>query len=135
MKLSEMTAEAKRVAIARACGWRIGTKRFKRTDGWHVGKRWEHKTAVCGQGGGAYGFDYNSEAAIRTLPNYTESVEDMLSAVASLNNRDRHAYAVVLAEFFYPLGWADWRDTLAVSEASSENRADAFLISKGLATP
>lgn len=60
-------------------------------------------------------------------PNYTEDLNAMRDAVATLGEQQRHDYAVILAMSKWPLGWTDWKDTIAVSEATAAQRAEAFL--------
>ena len=100
----EMTDNELRLAVAEAVGW----TEIKRHSGSHVGLHPE--TKICG-----------------FIPDFASDLNAMHKAVAGLNEPQRHAYAVLLANEFFPLGWRDWRDSFALSEATARQRALAFV--------
>lgn len=65
------------------------------------------------------------------IPNYCGCLNAMAGAVEKLTEEDKNAYAVILAGMLWTpshtRGWQDWRDTLAVSEATALQRATAFV--------
>lgn len=107
--MNEMTKEELRIRVAELLGWT--QKKVPGLSGllWQPAGTYlaKHMTVEC--------------------PDYAESLDAMREAVASLSEERRHSYAVVLALSLWPNGWADWRDTLAVSEATAEQRASAFV--------
>lgn len=61
-------------------------------------------------------------------PDYPNDLNAMAAAVGTLSFAGRHAYAIVLANMFWPYGWTSWSNTLQVSEAPARRRAEAFVI-------
>lgn len=116
MTTTELTQEEKRIKIAEACGW-VQTSLSPK--GIPMGQKPTGK-------GGHYG-DCK-------FPDYFNDLNAMHEAVASLHpKKERHAYAIVLAGMLWPIeGWRSWHDTLAVSEATAAQRAEAFGIALGL---
>lgn len=118
-RIGEMSDDEKRIAIAGACGW---------TDMRFYQQSYEdHRFLDRWVGTPPFG------GMQRYLPNYLYDLNAMHEAVKSLSDQQRHTYAVVLAMEVWPphQSWCDWRDTLAVSEATPEQRAHAFLLTLG----
>jgi len=100
-----------RIAIAEACGWTCILDDPERPA---IGR-------LIGRHGGR---EYEA------LPNYPNDLNAMHEAVSLLPEEDKHAYAVILADMLWlptNWGWQDWRDTLSISEATTTQRAEAFL--------
>jgi|ERR1043166_5748774 hypothetical protein len=62
------------------------------------------------------------------VPDYPRDLNAVRIVISKLSHEQRHAYAVILAGFFWPMGWSDWRDTLAVSEAAARIRCEALVL-------
>lgn len=103
MNIATMTPAEKNAEIAKRCGW------TKEPDA----DMWKNSHGV--------------RLGAHHLPNYVGDLNAMRDAVAALGEQQRHDYAVILAMSKWPLGWTDWTDTLAVSEAAAAQRAEAFL--------
>lgn len=106
-----MTPDAQRVAITEAVGWK------------RVRNHWEkgEETVFC-----------NDNIHHAQLPNYPEDLNAIAQAVAAQPKAVKHAYAVILGEMVSGLsGWNDWRDTLAASEATAQQRCEALLKALG----
>lgn len=104
-----MTHEEQRIKIAEACGW-TDVKRENR-----------HEF------GGLRGIDpEHGERVI--VPDFAGDLSAIHRAIACQTTEVKHSYAVILAISLWPnFGWNDWRDTLAVSEATAAQKAEALL--------
>lgn len=106
----KMSPEAQRIAIAEADGWRV-VKFGSRRGMWRYS-----------------GDDGTILLADNSLPpDYPNDLNWMRHAVEHCSDQTKHTYAVVLAMMFWPNGWASWLDTLAISQATAGQRAEAFL--------
>lgn len=111
-QLSKMTPEEKRAAVAMATGWR------------------DIRLCSCkvkNRGLSPKGKDGH-------LPDFLNDLNAMHAAVASLSYERRNAYSATLTGIVFEgdaLGWQDWRDTWAISEATAAQRAEAFLMAVG----
>lgn len=112
---TKMTPEEINIAIAIRLGWKSVS--LDNPNGYP-------KTGPCGSppnapDGGLENFTL--------IPNFYADLNAIAKAVESLSKKHKHAYAVILANMFWPLGWRDYTSTLEVSEAASEKRCEAFL--------
>jgi len=114
-QLSRLSPDEKRVKIAQACGYTETAKSNSTYPRFYIPNS-----------GRAKWVDFDN------LPDYLNDLNAMHEAVASLTDHQRHAYAVILSGMLWlpahQRGWDDWRDTIAVSEATASQRADAFLL-------
>lgn len=122
MNLTPKQIQALRIAVADMDGWKdvicamrlLGTppEGFSST---HDPAIWSPEDGSC----------------LYELPNYPENLDAVHEVVSGLPDQSRHAYAVTLAgELWKPArtrGWQDYRDTLAVSEATALQRCIALL--------
>lgn len=118
-----MTPEKQRIAIGEFCGWkRVVTEtqvlKLRATQWTMPDGTKAHPHEVSGDGLGY-------------LPDYPNDLNAMHEAVATAPEEVKHTYAVILAGMLWKpeqtRGWLDWRNTLAVSEASAAQRSEALL--------
>lgn len=68
------------------------------------------------------------------LPDWTKDHYECRFTVTRMSVEEKHAYAVILAGMLWlpenTRGWQDWRDTLAISEATCRDRTIAMILAK-----
>jgi hypothetical protein len=81
-----------------------------------------------------YSFEHEDKfnhCPLKEAKNYTGDLNAVAQAVTSLTEEQKQAYAILLAGALWEpkdtRGWKDYRDTLAVSEATAHQRAEAFI--------
>ncbi len=126
-EIQSLSHEDRRVKCAELSGWKIGRKKFQRTDGWHTVERWEHPTLPCCGGGGLYGWDYNDEPSILSLPNYDANLNACAELERTLTDQEWYRYQEALHETSKPDPSYSVRHYIS---ASAPARVTAFLLTK-----
>ena len=118
MKLTGLTPEQKRIAIAEACGW-IKRTPWTNSQGWQV-HEWEKSGMVTEDGLSGHLED--------ELPDYLDDLNAMHEAEKTLDYNQMNSYQN------YELSRFVKNEGAWLCRATAAQRADAFLLATGRAT-
>ena len=120
-------------AIAKACGWKLKSKKFKSTNAaYRTGYRYERGSEAACSGGECHGWGWSNtpESAAMHLPPYCTDLNAMHEAEKNLTEWHKYRYAI------NEIVWNQRDKKTGIAEsiihATARQRAEAFLRTKGL---